>query len=219
MQKTVIGLLVVFLLGIFFYMSGSSSDNSKKPTDTKALALVEKKEKNVVKESVHSAASKTGAMKLEKKDITVKKKPFVPQIDLPLDDPYRRVATEADIKEVASKTDRELQKEIFADMQSRMTAEMQTIPDCLENAQNKNEALHCSKKLQDINREFELILGIERDPSVENNTDGFVWNEKTKENMIQQLDAGIESMQELFSCIQASDTDIEQEKCFEVEQH
>ncbi len=218
MQKMAIGFLVALLLGIFFYISGSSGDSNGEPEGTKAPALVQKKEKVVAKESMYSTASKAGDIKLEKKDLTAKEKPFASQIDLPLSDVSGKIATEADIKAVESKTDRELQKEIFADMQSRMTAEMQTIPDCLENAQNKNEALRCSKNLQDINRQFELILGIERDPSTENNTEGFVWNEETKENMIQQLDVGIESMQELFSCIQASDTDKEQEKCFEVEQ-
>lgn len=219
MQKTIIGFLVVFLLGLYFYISGSSSSNSQNPADTKVSASVQKKEKSIAKESMYSTADKADDMTFEKKDTAVKKKPFVPQSDLSQSDVPRRAATEADINERGSKTDRELQKEIFADMQSRMTAEMQAIPTCLENAQNKNEALRCSKKLQDINREFELILGIERDSSMENSTDGFVWNEKTKENMIQQLDAGIESMQELFSCIQASDTDEEQEKCFEVEEH
>jgi len=217
MQKIIIGLLVVFLLGIFLYIS--SSDTEKQAEDTKIPALVQKEGKGIARESMHSTVGKTGDIKLEKKDIdiTTNKKPFVPQIDLPLNDASRRVATESDIEEVASKTDRELQKEIFADMELRMTAEMKAMPDCLENAQNKKEALHCAKKLQDINREFELILGIERSPSLDDNTEGFVWNEKTKESMIQQLDAGIESMQELFSCIQASDTDEEQEKCFEVE--
>ena len=217
MQKTVVGFLVVLLLSIFFYINGSDSDN-KESGDTKAPTLVQKKEKVLIRESRRGAVSKTDDVELKKKDTIVKKKPFVSQIDLPLNDPSRRVATEADIKEAALKTDRELEKEIFADMQLRMTAEMQAIPDCLESAQNKKEALRCGKKLQDINREFELILGIERDPSTENNTEGFIWNEKTKENMIQQLDTSIASMQELFSCIQASDTDEEQKKCFEVEQ-
>jgi len=217
MQKIIIGLLVVFLLGIFVYIS--SSDTEKQTEDTKIPALVEKKGKSITREIMHSAVDKTGDMKLEKKNITMHKKPFVPQIDLSSNDAPRRVATEADIEEIASKTDRELQKEIFADIELRMTAEMKAMPDCLENAQNKKEAIHCGKKLQDINREFELILGIERGPSAGDHADGFVWSEKTKEGMIQQLDAGIESMQELFSCIQASDTDKEQEKCFEVDQH
>jgi len=99
-------------------------------------------------------------------------------------------------------------------MQKKMLTEMQKIPDCLENAQNKKEALQCSRKLRELNTEFELSIGIVREQNTTNLNKDFKWNETTKENMIKELDKGIENMQNLFDCLQASDTQKEQDKCF-----
>ena len=210
MQKKLFMLLGVLLLVIFFFIQNSGTKKVIK-RDTPASVQKAEKVQSHITESVGDVLETPQASQIDK--------PFMPSIDLDPGNMPRSTAVEVDIKEIESKTERELQKEVFTDIELRMTTEMQTIPDCLENAQNKNEALNCSKKLQSINRDFELILGIERDDSIQNVTGGFVWNETTKDNMIKQLDAGIQSMQELFACIQASDTDEEQEKCFEVEQH
>jgi len=210
MQKKLFILLGILLLVIFFFIQNKGTQKEGKQ-DTSVFLQKAGKVQNHITKSAEKILKTPETSQIDK--------PFIPNIDLDPDLMPRNVAVEVDIKEIESKTERELQKEVFTDIELRMTTEMQTIPDCLENAQNKNEALDCSKKLQSINREFELILGIGRDDSIQNETDGFVWNETTKDNMIKQLDAGIQSMQELFTCIQASDTDEEQEKCFEVEQH
>ena len=204
MQKLLIALLGLFLIGVFFFIK-----NSEKKQKVHNFSEIKKeKVQNVtpLQEPVHTTKSI---------NIPEKKKAFNPNITF--NTTSEKVASAEDIKALESMPERALQKEMFTDIQSRMTTEMQAIPSCLENAQTKNEAISCSNKLHDINKEFELLLGIEADSSVKTDMSGFIWNESTKENMIKELDASIEPMQEMFSCLQSAESDEEQEKCFAIE--
>ncbi len=208
MQKILIALLGLLLTGIFFFIQ----NNKEEENDTHA-PVQEKVEKEVLNHTPQSTSTKQD----KEIDHPQSNKPFKPKINLK-QEATDKTFTEADKKDLESKSQRELQKDIFADIQTRMTTEMQSIPNCLENAQNKQEAVACNKKLQDINKEFELLLGINTDNTAKNDTRGFVWNETTKENMIKELDAGIEPMQKMFSCLQSADNDEEQEKCFQIDE-
>ena len=209
MQKILIIFLGLLLIGVFFFIQNSDEKKQK----THELPEMQKQEIQKVQNDI-PAQEPVQAPKST--NISQTKKPFSPNITL--DTTPEKVTTTEDIKALDSMSERERQKEIFADIQSRMTTEIQTIPSCLENAQTKKDAITCSKKLHNINKEFELLLGIEADTSVQENTSGFIWNEKTKENMIKELDASIEPMQEMFICIQSADSDEEQEKCFTIDE-
>lgn len=119
---------------------------------------------------------------------------------------------------VKSLDEAQVQREVFQDLQSRMTEQTQDIPACLELATTQTEALTCTQELRALNHEFALLLGIEDDidpknPQVEKS---FIWNETTKENMINELDEGIVVMQEMFECIENAPTEKEQKQCFEM---
>ena len=220
MQKKLLVLLGVLLLSVFFFMQKQqtapekNAENSLQEEKTKSAVLTDK--------SLQNKSNSTGSVTDTSKTSQVSKnsKPFSPKVNLaPLVTAPEGADPDGAIREAESKSDRALQKEVFADIESRIMAEMQAIPDCLRKAQNGKEALQCNEKLQGIHKEFELMLGINGADTVQNNAEGFVWNETTRDAMIEQLDAGIQPMQELFSCIQAADTDEEQEKCFDVGEH
>ncbi|SFZ97914.1 hypothetical protein MNB_SV-5-1265 [hydrothermal vent metagenome] len=208
MQKILIALAGFVLVGVFFFIQNSE----KKEKVTKDPI-----QKEVLKETSKQTTQHVSKENSQSRPNTKINKPFTSSIS-PLGDTPDKPFTDEDKKAIESKSDITLQKEIFADIQSRLTTEMQSIPNCLENAQNKKEALACSNELHEIHKEFELILGIVTDDSIQNDTSGFVWNESTKENMIKELDASIEPMQSMFSCLQSADDNAEQEKCFEIDE-
>ena len=199
MQKIFIGLVGLLLVGIFFFIQ-----NKEKKTNNVRTPLNTKTSETVITQTKRTQTNQK-----------INNKSFQSTISL-THDVSEKGFTEADKKELESKSERELKKDIFADIQSRMIKEMQTIPSCLENAQNKHEALLCNQKLDEVNKEFELLLGITTDTAPQNNNSSFVWNETTKEKMIKEIDAGIEPMQSLFSCLQSADNDTEEEKCFDI---
>jgi len=199
MQKTLITLLGLLLIGVFFFIQ--NNEDKKNNTQLSIHNKIENKVLSNTKKIVNN---------------TKKNKPFNSNINL-AQEASKKDFTDADKKELESKSQKELRKDIFIDIQIRMMTEMQTIPTCLEDAQNKQEALTCNKKLQNINKEFELLLGINTDNVAKHNPYEFVWNETTKENMIKELDAGIEPMQKMFSCLKSADNDTEEEKCFDLD--
>jgi len=201
MKKILMLLLGLLLIGGFFFIGYNEKEQNNAQTIVKQNV-----EKKVY---VPIITQKTNEL-----DNTKVKKSFNSNINRVVETSTKTFIN-TDKKELESKTQQELQKDLFLDIQTRMMKEMKLIPTCLENAQNKQEALACNHKLQNIQREFELLLGINTDDTRKKMTYEFVWNETTKEKMITELDAGIEPMQKMFSCLQSSDNSTEQEKCFE----
>jgi len=208
MQKILIALLGLLLFGVFFFIQTKTKkrENVNQP----------KISKKILNHTVET--SSVDDISLNKSKIiqtkTMAQKTFTPNTDVKVDN---KIVSIGDIEELKLKSEHELEKDVLADIQLRMTSQMQSIPSCLENAQNKQEALACSNQLQDLNRELELILGIEPNTDTSYNTDQFIWNEETKNSMIEELDASIQPMQEMLSCMQEAQTEMELEKCYEKE--
>ena len=115
------------------------------------------------------------------------------------------IATKGVAEKAKPKSEKELKKEILADIQLRMTDRIQTISSCLENAQNKQEALSCNNELQELNKELKLISDIDQDIDTQ---------QKTK--MIQEIDSSIQPLRDMLSCIQEAQTDAQLGKCHDV---
>ncbi len=141
--------------------------------------------------------------------------PFTPNISI--QEIKQKESESQQINEIEPKSDLEMQKIVFLDMQERITAEMKDIPNCLENANTKEEALKCNQHLQELHKEFELLLGIDNNVAPDN-MNNFVWNETTKENLIKELENSIQPMQEMYTCLQTAETQEGQDKCFEVDE-
>jgi len=107
----------------------------------------------------------------------------------------------------------ELESAAFKAIQPHITEEMGKIPDCLERAETKEEAFACSKALRALNKELAMAMGDFNEEAPEGYDDEFVWNEETKVNMIKEIDAGTQAMQEMQTCMEISKTSEELEKC------
>jgi len=205
MKKILILLLGILLVGLFFFIqnNGSKTDNRQDATS------------NTPVPTEAQPVSKTS--ELQTKNETANKKPFKPDTNVTqaIQD---QAFVESDRKALESKEQRELQKEVFADIHKRTMQAIEAMPACLESAETKDEALACEQELKKINKEFALLLGVTVDDAIDD-SQTFVWNETVKENMIKGLDASIEPMQKMFSCLQSSESDKEQTKCLDLKIH
>jgi len=107
----------------------------------------------------------------------------------------------------------ELEITTIKEMQPKINEELQKVPDCLEKAQTKEEAFECSKALRGINKEFAMAMGDLSEEVQEGYGDDFVWDEETKLNMIKEIEAGTQAMEEMQSCTETAQTPEEMEAC------
>lgn len=190
MQKILLSLLLSLLIGVYFFI------NTKEDTKRNIkISHPTKEEKYHPKESIKESIKFKSDTNTPHASFSSKIKPDI-------------------TKDLESKTETQMEKEILQDLQSRITNEMQNIPTCLEDAKNKNDALNCNRKLQALHEEFELILGLESNNDVEINKENFIWNEITKENLIKELDNSMQPMQEMYNCILVADTEEGENNCF-----
>lgn len=208
-MKKIIVFIILILIVVFFFFINNQEKNQKKNQKKFTSIDITKEVVDEINNSKVDHSSKKNLDKVFTSNVNLSKSSIVKHV---------KNKDTNKIIDLDKMSEREIEKEVFSDIQLRMTKEMQTIPGCLENAINKQEALKCSKKLHEINKEFELLLGISTDSAKYNNTNSFVWNEETKNNMIKELDLSIQPMQELFSCFESADNKEEQEKCLEIEQ-
>ena len=149
-------------------------------------------------------------------------KPFSATITKLRDEKFENISRQENInsktiqeieKDINSKTIQEIEKDILEGIQTRMMIEFEIIPSCLEEAENKKEALECHKEIERINRELQAVLHIEIDPLSQKQEIDLTWNETIKNNMIKEIDTNIPQMQEMFTCIQDAENDEEQLNC------
>ena len=120
--------------------------------------------------------------------------------------------------QIAKKSTEALEREVLTDLKKRMTNTMQKMPDCYQNAQDKEEAMACSKIMHEINKEFSLMLGIPTDAKYEKAINDFRWDEETKTNYIQGIDQSIAPMQELFDCMIESHNPGDKTRCLSIDE-
>lgn len=184
-------IMISLTLSTLLLLSGCSE---KKKKEEKKIAQIEKKiQKEITIKKEDNTSSNINSEQVFK--------PFKPNI-------------ETNISEViVTENLEELESEAFKTIQPHITEEMQKIPDCLERAESKEEAFSCSKALRALNKELAMSMGDFTEEAPEAYDDEFVWNEETKINMIKEIDAGTQAMQEMQTCMETSKTPEELEKC------
>jgi hypothetical protein len=189
MQKTIIYLTLSSLLTL----SGCSDKKKEEKTESKQKIHnkdISEKEPNSIKESNTSRPT------------TQILKPFKPTLEANISQ-----------EEIVTESLENLETDALKSIQPQITKEMQKIPDCLEKAENKEEAFACSKQLRALNKELALAMGDFSDDTPEGYDDTFIWNEETKVNMIKEIEAGTRAMQEMQACMEASRSSEELKNC------
>jgi len=172
--------MIIFTCLSFILISGCS--DKKKETKNVQITKTVQQEVVVKEENITSPL------------ITKENKPFKPTIEANISEENTTVENLEDLQATALKT---IQPQVFD--------EMQKIPDCLENAETKEEAFSCSQKLRDLNKELAMAMGDFSEEGIEAYDVGFEWNEETKINMIQEIEAGTQAMQEMQTCLKPND--------------
>lgn len=116
-------------------------------------------------------------------------------------------------EEIVVESLEELEVEVFKTVQPNIIKEMQNIPECLENAETKEEAFACSQTLRELNKEIAIAMGDFSEEEPKGYDEDFTWNEETKVNMIKEIEAGTQAMQEMQTCMEVSKTPEELERC------
>jgi len=187
-------IMISLALSTLLLLSGC---NEKKKKEEEKIAQIEKK---IQKEITIKKEDNTSS-NINSEQVFKPFKPFKPNI-------------ETNISEViVTENLEELESTAFKTIQPHITEEMQKIPDCLERAESKEEAFACSKALRALNKELAMSMGDFTEEAPEAYDDEFVWNEETKINMIKEIDAGTQAMQEMQTCMETSKTPEELEKC------
>jgi len=106
---------------------------------------------------------------------------------------------------------------VINDIQPRILEETQKIPDCLKNAESKEEAFECSKSLRELNKNLAMAMGdlSEELPEEKGYDKDFIWDEETKRNMIQEMESGLLSMRTMQACIESAKEPTDIDKCFD----
>ena len=190
MSEIIMSLAIVMLL----LLSGCTScESNKDETDTV-------KKENRTKINTNKQVEVATPVIIAKTQQTLN--PFKPSIEANINQ-----------EEVMSASLEELEAEAFKTIQPQINEEMRNIPDCLEKAETKEEAFACSKSLRKLNKELSMAMGDFTEESQENYDDDFIWNEETKIDMIKEIEAGMQAMQEMQLCMETSKTPEELEKC------
>ena len=186
MRKMIISIL---LLNLFFTGCSEKKREEKEPVKAKIIQKDDAQKENNISNA----------------HISVKiLKPFKPTLE-----------TNISQEEVITESLEELETSAFKTIQPRIIEAMQKIPECLENAQSKDEAFACSKTLRALNKELAMGMGDLSDEPSEGYGEDFTWDEETKVEMIREIEAGTRAMQEMQTCIEASKTPEELAKCLE----
>lgn len=104
----------------------------------------------------------------------------------------------------------------FKTIHPKIIEEMNKVPECLMQADTKEDAFVCSKGLRDLNKKLALAMGINEDEMANEEQYGrdFTWDEKTKVAMIQEIESSQEMMQVTQDCIANAETPKALEGCF-----
>ena len=96
-----------------------------------------------------------------------------------------------------------------------MYTETKKLPDCLKYASDKREAFACSKNIRELNMELSRAMGDIDDNNSIMSIDDFVWDEKNKNEMITEIEKGLDTMKETANCIKEIETIEEINDCLQ----
>ena len=191
-------LLILTLLSIALFLTGCTSCTKEKETKQTITPppVVEKKSVTKVEKSPTLPTSPKSVSPKETNEPTL----VLPEGNDPIPENLPDNVVELEI-------------EAFKTIQPKIMKETEKLPACLEQAETKEEAFACSKALRELHKEMSIAMGDFSDPTPENYADDFAWDEKTKSNMIQEIENGTEEMIETQACIEGATTNEELEQC------
>jgi hypothetical protein len=177
------------------------------------------KEEDIEKELRHeqniSKKIQKKTIQIEKFDKKIKNELAIPSqvTSITKPSPVEEETDQTENEEIVAENLEALEASAFKTLQPKIIEETQKIPDCLENAETKEEAFACNQKLQDLNKELAMAMGDFSENKIEGYDDDFVWNEETKIKMIQEIERSTETMQEMQTCMESSITPEELDQC------
>jgi len=204
MQKILLTLLGIIILGVVtMTLTKEKSKESKK--------LIEKKQEEA------SNSSSLDTPVVPKPKIKEKPKKFKMQTSQNQAIFKSKITpipkTELTADEMIPEGLKELNMEIFKELQNKMSGEIQKIPSCLEEALTKEEAFSCSKNLRELTKTLMLTKGDFDEDTLKGYDENFTWNENTKIKMIKEIEASSQSMEEMNLCIDMAQNSSELDKC------
>jgi len=192
MYKIILALIGLIFIGLLFFTQTKEKTTKVSPTITQTQA------QTIAKPIEHKENKSTPTLK-----------PFKPLLK-----PMTASAVANEDNEIPLQSLEELDLEAFKTIQPKINEAMLKLPDCLESAATKAEAFGCNKQLRELHKELAISMGDFSEDNITGYDDTFVWDERTKTEMIREIENGTQERQEMQNCIEASSTTKELEQCF-----
>lgn len=125
---------------------------------------------------------------------------------------------------IESNESKELKKILLVDVKkihSTIFEEVKKVPECLHKVNMKEEIYKCFEKVEELRGELSSIIGESLDENVEspkddNSSKEFVWDEKTKQGMITEIEKVIPIVDKEESCIQNAQNTSDLDTCLKL---
>jgi len=196
MYKTILALIGLIFIGLLFFTQTKEKIIKVSPTITQRQK--QKQTETIAKPIEHKENKSAPTLK-----------PFKPLLK-----PMTASAAGNEENEIPLQSLEELHLEAFKTIQPKINEAMLKLPDCLESAATKAEAFGCNKQLRELHKELAISMGDFSEDNITGYDDTFVWDEKTKTEMIREIENSTQERQEMQNCIEASSTAEELEQCF-----
>lgn len=194
MYKIILALIGLIFIGLLFFTQTKEKTTKVSPTITQTQTQTQ----TIAKPIEHKENKSTPTLK-----------PFKPLLK-----PMTASAVANEDNEIPLQSLEELDLEAFKTIQPKINEAMLKLPDCLESAATKAEAFGCNKQLRELHKELAISMGDFSEDNITGYDDTFVWDEKTKTEMIREIENSTQERQEMQNCIEASSTAEELEQCF-----
>ena len=192
MQKIILILVGLTFLGIIFFIQ----TREDVPKDTKKISTII--QTNIISKPIENKVNKAP-----------KSTPFKPLI--------KTLTSATSNNDIVVQSLKELEMERFKEIQTQINTQMLKIPECLENAQTKEEAFTCSNTLRKLHKELAISMGDFSEHNITGYDDTFVWNEETKIDMIKEIENSAEHTEEMKTCMETSSNSEEFQECLGLE--
>jgi len=184
MKKMILILIALLVIGAIFFMNKNDNTVSIQKTETEI-------EKPTILKEVKTVAQPI-ITKEEPEATLISNKPFKNNTRGVITDDV--IAVDDFQKE---KIDNNIVKE-FKKLYPTMLEEVKKIPECLGKAETNIEAFNCSSKFEKLNIELAMIIG---EYEGDNSSSDFLWNQETKEKIIEEVEKTIPLIYEQAACI------------------
>ena len=210
MKKMILILIALLVIGAIFFMNKNDNTVSIQKTEVTKKPSITKENKviTIEKSTKEPILAKVISQKKEPNS-----KPFKTNVQNNIIDETMDDTTNDNFQEerreyvILSEF-----KEIYPDM----LEEIKKIPACLGKANTREEALNCHEIFSKVKRELAMITG-EYEGEGNYSASGFVWNQETKQKMIEEVEITIPTIYEQKACVENAQSKIDLEQCFEIQ--